>query len=93
MKCEIHPLREAVGYCAQCGLIGCEECLCTVGGKKLCIRCARKKAPKPEGPTVSRRPRQRLVVRFKDGFSTITDHVFVVGKKKPELTLPEVSAL
>jgi ribosomal protein S4E len=30
-------------------------------------------------------------VEFNEGFSTIKDHVFVVGKKKPEITLPEVS--
>ncbi|MEE9150629.1 MAG: 30S ribosomal protein S4e [Thermoplasmata archaeon] len=31
------------------------------------------------------------VVEFKEGFSTIKDHVFVVGKKSPEITVPEVS--
>jgi small subunit ribosomal protein S4e len=31
------------------------------------------------------------VVEFKEGFSTINDHVFVVGKTKPEITVPEVS--
>lgn len=31
------------------------------------------------------------VVEFKEGFSTIKDHVFVVGKKTPEITVPEVS--
>jgi small subunit ribosomal protein S4e len=31
------------------------------------------------------------VVEFSEGFSTIKDHVFVVGKKTPEITVPEVS--
>ena len=31
------------------------------------------------------------IVEFSEGFSTINDHVFVVGTKKPEITLPEVS--
>jgi small subunit ribosomal protein S4e len=31
------------------------------------------------------------VVEFKEGFSTVKDHVFVVGKKSPEITVPEVS--
>jgi small subunit ribosomal protein S4e len=31
------------------------------------------------------------VIEFKEGFSTIKDHVFVVGKTKPEITVPEVS--
>jgi small subunit ribosomal protein S4e len=33
------------------------------------------------------------IVEFKEGFSTIKDHVFVVGKKSPEITLPEVSVV
>lgn len=31
------------------------------------------------------------IVGFKEGFSTVKDHVFVVGKKSPEITIPEVS--
>lgn len=31
------------------------------------------------------------IVEFSEGFSTIQDHVFVVGTKKPEITVPEVS--
>ncbi|UCE73480.1 MAG: 30S ribosomal protein S4e [Methanomassiliicoccales archaeon] len=31
------------------------------------------------------------VVEFKEGFSTLREHVFVVGKKSPEITVPEVS--
>jgi small subunit ribosomal protein S4e len=33
------------------------------------------------------------IVEFKEGFSTIKDHVFVVGKKAPEITVPEVSVV
>jgi small subunit ribosomal protein S4e len=39
-----------------------------------------------------RGPKPNLV-EFSQGFSTIKDHVFVVGKKSPEITLPEVSAI
>ena len=40
--------------------------------------------------TVVRGPKSNLV-EFSEGFSTIKDHVFVVGKTKPEITIPEVS--
>lgn len=33
------------------------------------------------------------IVEFTEGFSTIRDHVFVVGQKSPEITVPEVSAI
>lgn len=33
------------------------------------------------------------IVRFKDGFSTIRDYVFIVGEGSSEIALPEVSAL
>ena len=39
---------------------------------------------------VVRGPKPNLV-EFSEGFSTIKDNVFVVGKKKPEITVPEVS--
>jgi small subunit ribosomal protein S4e len=39
---------------------------------------------------VIRGPKPNLV-EFSEGFSTIKDHVFVVGKTKPEITVPEVS--
>lgn len=39
---------------------------------------------------VIRSPKPNIVL-FKEGFSTIRDHVFVVGKKTPEITIPEVS--
>ncbi len=31
------------------------------------------------------------MVRFKEGFSTVQDYVFVVGKQKPVITLPEAA--
>lgn len=43
-----------------------------------------------ENYNVIRSPKPN-VVEFKEGFSTIKDHVFVVGKKSPEITVPEVS--
>lgn len=33
------------------------------------------------------------LVGFKEGFSTVWDHVFVVGEKLPEIKLPEASAI
>ena len=33
------------------------------------------------------------IVKFKDGFSTVKDYVFIVGEATPEISLPEVSAL
>jgi small subunit ribosomal protein S4e len=33
------------------------------------------------------------LVGFKEGFSTVWDHVFVVGEKTPEVKLPEASAI
>ncbi|UCG68351.1 MAG: 30S ribosomal protein S4e [Thermoplasmata archaeon] len=43
-----------------------------------------------ENYKVIRGPKQNIV-EFSEGFSTIKDHVFVVGKKTPEITVPEVS--
>lgn len=33
------------------------------------------------------------IVKFKDGFTTIKDYVFVVGDDKPEISLPEVEVV
>lgn len=43
-----------------------------------------------ENYKVTRGPKPNIV-EFKEGFSTIRDHVFVVGRKSPEITVPEVS--
>jgi len=40
---------------------------------------------------IVRSPRPNIVT-FKDGFSTIKDYVFVVGKRSPEISLLEVSS-
>ncbi len=45
-----------------------------------------------ENYKVIRSPKPNIV-EFSEGFSTILDHVFVVGKKSPEITLPEVSVV
>ncbi len=45
-----------------------------------------------ENYKVIRSPKPNIV-EFKEGFSTLKDHVFVVGKKSPEITVPEVSAV
>jgi small subunit ribosomal protein S4e len=41
---------------------------------------------------VTRSPKPNLV-DFEEGFSTIKDHVFVVGKTQPEIKIPEVSVI
>ncbi len=41
---------------------------------------------------IIRSPKPNMVV-FKEEISTIKDHVFVVGKKSPEITIPGVSAV
>jgi small subunit ribosomal protein S4e len=41
---------------------------------------------------VTRSPKPNIV-GFEEGFSTIKDHVFVVGKTQPEIKVPEVSVI
>jgi len=72
MKCPVHIRREVVGYCAECGTVGCDLCLKEVGKKKLCLRCYRKAArewgqARQKEATRQRHPKQRLVVRYADG--------------------------
>jgi small subunit ribosomal protein S4e len=45
-----------------------------------------------QGTEITRSSASNLV-NFKDGFSTVKDYVFIVGETKPDITLPEVSAL
>jgi len=40
----------------------------------------------------SRNPRAN-VARFKEGFDTIVDYVFIIGKERPEVRLPEAPAV
>jgi len=40
----------------------------------------------------SRNPRAN-VARFQEGFDTVVDYVFMIGKEKPEIRLPEMSAV
>jgi len=42
---------------------------------------------------VIKRGSAQNLVGFKEGFSTVWDHVFVVGEKTPEIKLPEASAI
>lgn len=44
------------------------------------------------GYEVTRNPKPNLV-SLRDGYSTIKDYVFVIGKGAPEIKIPEVSAL
>lgn len=47
---------------------------------------------KIKGYEVTKSPKPNNV-DFEEGFSTIKDHVFVVGKTTPEITVPEVSII
>jgi len=72
MKCPNHPRNEVSGYCAVCGSFGCEECLKLHNGKVMCPKCYKPigreiEANKEREEKRKRHPRQRLVVRFKDG--------------------------
>lgn len=72
MNCPVHPRRDVIGYCAECGTIGCEQCIKEVGKKKLCLRCYRKAErewaqARQKKAVRQRHPKQRLVVRFADG--------------------------
>ncbi len=45
-----------------------------------------------ENYTPTRNPRENIVT-FEEGFATVKDNVFIVGKKKPEIKLPDVPAI
>ena len=72
MKCPVHPRRDVIGYCAECGAVGCDLCVKEVGKRKLCLRCYRK-AEREWGQARQRQavrqrhPKQRLVVRYANG--------------------------
>ncbi len=72
MRCHHHPFKEAVGYCAECGEFGCQQCLTLHDGRLLCRRhyapIAEAEARQRDREYIRRRPdRQRLVVETKDG--------------------------
>jgi hypothetical protein len=72
MNCPVHPRREVVGYCAECGAVGCDQCVKEVAKRKLCIRCYKKAQrewveDRRKKAVRKRHPKQRLVVRFVDG--------------------------
>jgi len=72
MKCPVHLRREVVGYCAECGTVGCDSCVKEFGKKKLCLRCYRKaerewNQARQKRAARQRHPKQRLVVRYADG--------------------------
>jgi len=45
-----------------------------------------------ENYTPTRNPRENIVI-FEEGFATVKDNVFIVGKKKPEVKFPEAPAV
>lgn len=72
MRCPNHSRADVVGYCIVCGEFGCDECLTLHEGNLLCARHYRPIAQKLEDEkrqeTIRKRhPRQRLVVRYRDG--------------------------
>ncbi len=72
MKCPVHPRHDVVGYCIECGTIGCERCIKNLRGQLLCLRCYRKEYSKlaeehQRDRLRKKRQKQRLVVRFSDG--------------------------
>jgi len=72
MNCPVHPRREVVGYCAECGTVGCDQCVKEAQKRKLCIRCYRKVEREwvqmRQKETVRQKhQKQRLVVRYADG--------------------------
>lgn len=72
MNCPIHPKREVIGYCAECGTVGCDVCIKEVAKRKLCSRCYRKaerewEQQRHRKEVRQRHPKQRLIVRYADG--------------------------
>ena len=53
--CEVHPDRQAVERCAECGRAACLSCAVPVRGQVLCAECARRVVGEPiRGPAPSR---------------------------------------
>jgi len=72
VKCPVHPRQDIVGYCAECGTLGCDRCVKRLRGELLCTRCYRKKYGKlaeqhQRDALRKKRQKQRLVIRFTDG--------------------------
>ncbi len=45
MKCAVHTSNDVVGYCTDCGVFGCDECLNDEArGEKRCTKCAKAQA-------------------------------------------------
>jgi hypothetical protein len=44
MKCPVHTENDVIGYCIDCGVFGCDQCLVASGrGENLCSQCQKKK--------------------------------------------------
>jgi len=72
VKCPVHPKHDIVGYCAECGTLGCDRCVKTLRQELLCTRCYRKKYGKlaeqhQRDVLRKKRQKQRLVIRYADG--------------------------
>ncbi len=65
MRCLMHPLKEVVGYCVECGSFGCEDCVLEFGNK---LYCKKHHAPlERRARNKIKKERQRLVVHVQDG--------------------------
>jgi len=72
LRCPVHPKKDIVGYCGECGTLGCDQCVKKLQGTLLCVRCYRKQygkmaAEHQRQARRNRRQKQRLVIRFADG--------------------------
>lgn len=72
VRCSRHGGREAIGYCAVCGVFGCADCLHEHEGLLYCARDyepiqVKLSAAQREEAGRNRPERQRLVVHQKDG--------------------------
>lgn len=85
MRCPVHLLQQPVGYCCECGTLGCAKCLTEHEGNLYC-----KKHYKPIEEAIRQKEEQaairkkhhrhKLVVRYKDG-RTVPGMCFALNPK------------
>ena len=72
MRCYVHSMREAIGYCIGCGNFFCDKCLSACEeGKHYCATCREKLGKKTSDQTRPRDERlaTKLLIKFKKGSS------------------------
>jgi tetratricopeptide (TPR) repeat protein len=72
VNCPNHPQEETIGYCVVCAAFGCAQCVHSYEGVLYCTKHFRPYAQKIEAEkkrdeSRRRHPRQRMVVRYRDG--------------------------